>query len=337
MNPRIPQQIFGLEAAAFDPDAVAPATQRANAELIALLKSKPALTSGKPASHRAAEHAGDSLFAARVATSKASTRTIAGPGGELPLRIFRGSECHGVYLHFHGGGWVLGGAAMQDEQLQQLADHAGIAVVSVEYRLAPEHPYPAAPDDCEAAALWLISVCKAEFGTSTIIAGGESAGANLALVTALRLRDKHGTAGFTALNLVSGMYDLTLTPGTRQARPDRDLTPDDIRWFVNHYVPPESRSNPDVSPLLADLQGLPPALITVGSLDMLCDDSSFLYGRLLAAGNQAQIAVWPGGLHAFASIPSALATLTQQHQADYVRGQQVANSRESASHRDLSD
>lgn len=309
---------YGFEPAAFDPAAIAPSTLRANAELVAMLRAKPPLTSGTPASHRAVEHAGDSPFAARSAASKASTTTIAGPAGEIPLRIFRGSECRGAYLHFHGGGWVLGGAAMQDAQLQQLADSAGVAVVSVEYRLAPENPYPAAPDDCEAAALWLIESCGALFGTTHLVAGGESAGANLALVTALRLRDKHGIAGFCGLNLVSGMYDLTLTPGARQPHPDRDLTPEDIRWFVDHYVPASARANPDVSPLLADLRGLPRTLVTVGSLDMLCDDSTFLYSRLLAAGNGPEIAIWPGGLHAFASIPGEQATLTQRHQASCV-------------------
>lgn len=149
------------------------------------------------------------------------------------------------------------------------------------------------------------------------------------MVTALRLRDKHGINGFCALNLVSGMYDLTLTPGARQLRPDRDLTPEDIGWFVDHYVPASARTDPDVSPLLADLRGLPPALVTVGSLDMLCDVSTFLYGRLLAAGNGPQIAIWPGGLHAFASIPGELATWTQQHQAAHLssllRGAKLAD------------
>lgn len=108
------RHFYGREAAAFEPDAITPATLRANAELVAMLGTKPPLASKAPASHRALEHAGGSPFAARSAASMASTTSIAGPAGEIALRVFRASECLGVYLHFHGGGWVLGGAAMQD-------------------------------------------------------------------------------------------------------------------------------------------------------------------------------------------------------------------------------
>ena len=120
----------------------------------------------------------------------------------------------GVYLHMHGGGWALGAADMQDPALRDIARATGLCVVSVDYRLAPEHPYPAGPDDCEDAALWLVERGAAELGAPARFAvGGESAGAHLALVTLLRLRDRHGKGGaFCAANLVFGCFDMTMTP-----------------------------------------------------------------------------------------------------------------------------
>jgi acetyl esterase/lipase len=102
----------------------------------------------------------------------------------------------------HGGGWVLGGADLQDPMLERIADNTGQAVVAVEYRLAPEHPYPAGPDDCEAAAVWLVQNGKKEFGTGVLTIGGESAGGHLTAVTILRMRDRHGYTGFRGANIV---------------------------------------------------------------------------------------------------------------------------------------
>jgi acetyl esterase len=100
--------------------------------------------------------------------------------------------------------------------LERVNEKAGLACVSVEYRLAPENPYPAPPDDCESAALWLAKNAKAEFGSDVLAIGGESAGATLAAVTLLRMRDRHGFTGFRAANLVYGAYDLSMTPSQKQ-------------------------------------------------------------------------------------------------------------------------
>ncbi|MFE4630638.1 alpha/beta hydrolase [Streptomyces mirabilis] len=107
--------------------------------------------------------------------------------GGVTVRVFVPDHADGVYLHIHGGGWAFGSADGQDERLWRLAEQAGLAVVSVEYRLAPEHPFPAGPDDCEAAARWLVKHAAAEFGTERLLIGGESAGAHLSVVTLLRL------------------------------------------------------------------------------------------------------------------------------------------------------
>jgi len=214
----------------------------------------------------------------------------------------------GVYLHLHGGGWTLGAANQSDLRNWALARHCGLAVVSVDYRLAPEHPYPAGPDDCEAAALWLAQSAPAEFGTTRLWIGGESAGAHLAVVTMLRLRDRHGLRPFAGANLVYGCYDLSMTPSQRRwGERNLVLSTPILGWFYDFFVPdPARRRDPDVSPLYADLTGMPPALFTVGTLDPLLDDSLFLHARWIAVGGRAELAVWPGGVHGFDAFPTKL-------------------------------
>jgi acetyl esterase len=215
----------------------------------------------------------------------------------------------GVYLHFHGGGFVLMRAYHFDELLAATAKNSKVAVVSIDYRLAPEHPYPAAADDCEAAALWLVENAEKEFGTRNLVIGGESAGANLAAVTLARMRDRHGFTGFTGANLVFGCFDISMTPSQRNwGERNKLLTTRDIEWFNDHYVPDaHMRRKPDVSPLYADLSNMPPALFTVGTLDPLLDDTLFMHARWLAAGNRAELEVYPGGLHMFTSFPIGIA------------------------------
>jgi acetyl esterase/lipase len=257
---------------------------------------------------REARESGRGAFGPIVRSEMAQERTVPGPAGEIPIRVFVPDTVRGVYLHIHGGGWTLGRAHHQDPRLEQIARGCGVATVSVDYRLAPEHPYPAGPDDCEAAALWLVQNARREFGAERIVIGGESAGAHLSAVTLLRLRDKHGYRDLAGANLVYGAYDLTFTPAVANWG-DRNLilsTPI-IRWFCDNFVLEERRRDPDISPLFADLRGLPPALFTVGTLDPLLEDSLFMYSRWVASGNEAELAVYPGGIHAFDAFPTSLA------------------------------
>jgi acetyl esterase/lipase len=213
-----------------------------------------------------------------------------------------------VYLHFHGGGFMLGRADHFDEMLNTIAKECQVAVVSADYRLAPENPHPAGPDDCEAAAVWLVENCLAEFGSKKLLIGGESAGANLATVTLLRMRDRHAFTGFCGAVLTYGAYDLSMTPSARNwGERNLILTTRLMQWFHENYVPTGNFDNPDISPLNADLSGMPPALFTVGTLDPLLDDSLFMYMRWLAAGNSAELAIYPGGIHAFDAFPIELA------------------------------
>lgn len=121
---------------------------------------------------------------------RARTRTIDGPGGPIALRIFVPDEVRGVYLHVHGGGWIAGSNDTWDAQIELFGREAGMVAVSFDYRLAPEHPAPSAIDDSVAVASWLIEHSQKEFDTSWLSIGGESAGANLAVLALLRLREQ---------------------------------------------------------------------------------------------------------------------------------------------------
>jgi acetyl esterase len=248
---------------------------------------------------------------ARILRSEmAVDREISGPAGPLRLRTFVPDQVDAVLLHIHGGGFVTGSPEMTDLLHEMLSKELNLAVVSVDYRLAPEHPYPAGPDDCEAAALWLLEHAEREFGSARLLIGGESAGAHLAACTLLRLRDRDAVNRFCGANLVFGIYDLGRTPSQRGVpeRPDI-LTTELIEYFAELFAPDmsaEDRRDPDVSPLYADLHDLPPALFTVGADDHLVDDTLFMAARWDLAGNDAELLVYPEGPHGCIGMPSVI-------------------------------
>ncbi|MSP01269.1 MAG: alpha/beta hydrolase [Acetobacteraceae bacterium] len=298
-----------FDPALFSPDAIAPETAELNEKMVALLTGQPEWWIAGPEAFRAARRRGEGPFPAPVMSPRARTMVIQGKdGNEIPLRIIAPANPRGIYLHLHGGGWVLGGADMQDPMLERIADNTGQAVVSVEYRLAPEDPYPAGPDDCEAAAAWLVQNGKKEFGTTALTVGGESAGAHLTLVTILRMRDRYGYAGWRGANVVYCASDLSMTPSQRQFGNRRlVLRTIDMQQFYNAFLPTVTdRRVPDISPLYGDLKGLCPALFSVGTKDALVDDTLFMHARWVAAGNEAELAIYPGGAHGFTLFPNEL-------------------------------
>ncbi len=258
---------------------------------------------------RKARAAGGGLLPLDPPNPAAATETITGPRGDIDVRLIPpDGPVRGGYLYIHGGGWTLGGADQQDGRLTRLADATGLLVASVAYRLAPEYPYPAGPDDCEAAALWFLDRMARE-DTPWCAIGGDSAGATLAVVTLLRLRHLHGDCRFRAAVLNAGCYDLTLTPSARNFGTQRlILTTRDIEMFVRHYLlHGHDPLDPDVSPIFADLSGLPPALFSVGTRDPLIDDSLFMAARWAAAGNGTELALHVGGCHVFEAFDFPLA------------------------------
>jgi len=236
----------------------------------------------------------------------------------VPCRIMTPStKSQGVYLHFHGGGMVAGSAFMGDVENRHLSNTFDLSVVSVDYRLAPEFPFPAAPDDGFAVATWLLENSEDKFGTTNLLIGGESAGAYLAALTALtllRIRESEGPEAisrFSGANLIFGVFDWSQSPSQLGKRPIPDdfdvLSPEIISFFASMYLPEmnvENRRDPSISPTYADLRGLVPAYFCVGSSDHLLDDTLFLANRWRAAGNSCNIDVFPRAPHAFTMFPS---------------------------------
>jgi acetyl esterase len=275
-----------------------------------------------PPASRAARARGEGAFPAPVRLPQGQDRLVPGRGGDIPVRVFTPPTVRGIYLHIHGGGWTLGSAGDQDPLLWRLAQAAEVAVVSVDYRLAPEHPYPAGPDDCEDAARWLVANATREFGTDRLTIGGESAGANLAVVTLLRLGDQ--AAAFRGAQLTFGAYDLSMTPSQRLWG-DRNLvlsTPI-MHWFSAQYLPgtsPEQRRDSDISPLYADLTGMPPARFVVGTQDPLLDDTLFMADRWQAAGAQASLEVIAEAAHGFLQFPLEIAEREVNREVEFLAG-----------------
>ncbi|MCU0310072.1 MAG: alpha/beta hydrolase [Acidimicrobiales bacterium] len=251
-------------------------------------------------------------------------REIAG----VPCRVFvPEGPAAAVYLHFHGGAMYLGAPIMNDAGNAALCRDHSLAVVSVDYRLAPEHPYPAGPDDGLAVAAWLIEHAAEEFGTARLLMGGESAGGYMAAAVLLRVRDELGAADrVDGVNLVYGVFDWSHSPSQRGMRasdgPDM-LSPDANDTMVRCYLPGttlDERRGPAISPVAADLHGLPPAFFSVGTADHLLDDTLFMATRWVAAGSEAELFVAPDMPHGFQAFPCAMTTAWQQALDDWIRG-----------------
>ncbi len=303
-------------------------TRAFNAELERLLGTVPSVHTQPPEQTRRERREGTGLYPAPVFVADARAVEIEGPGGLIRLRVIApAGESSGAFLHIHGGGWTLGDNDMQDLRLQRLAQDTGLTVISVGYRLSPEHPYPAGPDDCEAAALWLLEG-EGEAATlrhsGRLAIGGDSAGAHLSAVTLLRLRDRHQIAGaFGAAVLQYGAFDLSRTPSQRLWG-ERNLVLSEpiTTWFSDQFLPglgPEERRDPDISPLYADLRQMPPAIFTVGTEDMLLDDTLFMEARWRMAGAATELHVWPSAPHGFISLPMTVADAALGVEHDFLR------------------
>ncbi len=282
----------------FDPRAITDETAAFNAKLEAELAAAPRIYDFPPEIVRASRAEGKGALPLGGPLDGSEWQDIPGaPGGPGRVRVSEPvGDPVGIYLHIHGGGWTLGAPDQYDNSCQFMARETGMRVISVAYRLAPEHPWPAQREDCVAAAKWVLGDSDLP-----VVIGGESAGAHLSMVTALALRDAGQGDRVRGLVLYYGCFDVRGTPSA-MTWGDRYLilsTPV-INWFQDFLDPgAKARGGSALSPILADLQGLPPALFLVGTEDPLLDDTLFMAGRWRAAGNDGRLMVYPGGVHGF--------------------------------------
>jgi acetyl esterase len=245
-------------------------------------------------------------------------RTVPGPAGEIPVRVYTpaGEGPFPVVVYFHGGGWVIGDLEVVDQPCRQLASAAGAIVVSVDYRLAPEHRYPAAFDDSYAATVW-VGAHAAEIGgdPARLAVAGDSAGGNLAAAVALAARDRGGPE-LAAQLLIYPVTDFNF--GTASYQDNREgylLTKGSMQWFWAHYLGAQDLDkDPYACPLRADsLVGLPPAYVATSEYDPLRDEGEAYARRLEEAGVAVTAKRFDGLLHGFfwmlAAVPSAAGVL----------------------------
>ena len=267
---------------------------------------------GVPATNTLSVAAARTQYEARIALmaqaadiATVTERTVQGPGGDLKLRVYRplGQGPFPLLVFFHGSGFVLCSLDTHDGMCRNLCAGAQCVVVSVDYRLAPEHKFPAGLNDCVFATSW-VSEHAAELGgdAGRIIVGGDSAGGNLAAATALRIRDEGGPPLLGQL-LIYPVTDYH-TPGTPSYSENADgygLTRDTMVWFWDHYLSdPAKAAEPYASPLRArDLSRLPAALVVTAEYDPLRDEGEYYTAKLRAAGTAATTSRWDGMNHGF--------------------------------------
>ncbi|GAC1353778.1 MAG: hypothetical protein NVS4B11_21900 [Ktedonobacteraceae bacterium] len=236
---------------------------------------------------------------------------IPGPGGQLLARVYTpfGSGPFPVLVYFHGGGWVIANLDTYDSSCRALTNAAGFIVVSVAYRLAPEHPFPAAADDAYAATQWVRANAASFNGIpSKVAVGGESAGGNLAAVTALRARDMHARMPIHQLLIYPVTNDNINTPSYLEYANAPFLTRAALIWFLGKYLPnPADRSNPYALPLkAASLAHLPPATVIVDENDPLRSEGTAYAKRLQDSGVPTTFTVYAGVTHEFFTMSAVL-------------------------------
>jgi len=248
----------------------------------------------------------------RLAVSSVSTRQAPGPAGPVPLRVYEpeaaGAGPLPILVYYHGGGWIRGDLDTHDDVCRYLCHHAGCLVASVDYRLAPEHRFPAALDDCDAATRWVAENAAALGADPARLAvGGDSAGGNMACGVTLRARARGGPQ--IAFQLL--IYPATDLAGESESKRlySSGYLLDSMPFYVASYLGPEGdAADPLASPLLApDLAGLPPAFVLTAGFDPLRDEGEAYARRLQEAGVAVEYRCHEGMIHGFVSITGLIA------------------------------
>jgi acetyl esterase len=258
--------------------------------------------------------------------AKTENRKIPGPEGDVPVRIHwpKANGPHAVFVYFHGGGFVIGDLDTHDTIARNLCVSAGVVVVSVDYRLAPEHKFPAAAEDAWAAYQWVRSAAsELDIDPARLSVGGDSAGANLATVVALMARDAaHDDIRLQLL--VYPVIDFAMTSASyaTYANGFCVLTAEAMRWFGRHYLArPEDAGDWRASPIRADLKDLPPTLIIAAECDVLRDEGAAYAEALRAAGNSVELKEYAGMIHGFFGMTPVIddAAAAQKYAVDALK------------------
>lgn len=251
--------------------------------------------------------------------------SVAGPAGSIPIRVYLPGDRRPLpaLIYLHGGGWVVGNLDTHAKIMRLLALRSGAAVIGVDYRLAPEHKFPTAIDECHAVVAQLRNY-GGEWGidSTRLAIGGDSAGANLSMAVALALRDTEPSL-ISLLVLVYGVFGLRDSPSRRLFGERGDgLSNKDMDYYCNCYVRgPDDRYDKRFDILTADLRGLPPAFIAAAGMDLLLDDSITMHKLMEAAGVSSQLKIYDGVLHGFLHYSRTLemASVAIDDTADAIR------------------
>ncbi len=249
-----------------------------------------------------------SLVESRAEMATVTDHVVPGPAGDIPVRVYVPTTEPGprpVLVYFHGGGWVIGDLDTHDGTVRAVAEGSGVTVVSVDYRLAPENPFPAAIDDCLAAVHWVVDhAAELDVDPARLAVGGDSAGGNLAAVAAIELRDTTVDVGFQLL--IYPVTDSTMAhPSIDENAEGYFLTKATMAWFWQQYVGDGDMTGPRVSPMHAPdaaLTGLPPALVITAEYDPLRDEGEAYAARLAAAGVDVTVTRYDSVIHGFFSM-----------------------------------
>jgi acetyl esterase len=264
-----------------------------------------------------ARQAIDAMFAAcrgtAVDVGKVEDRKIAGSAGQIPVRIYTpaGAGPFGALIYFHGGGWVIGNIETHDATCRQLTAGAGCVTISVDYRLAPEHKFPASPEDCYTATRWAAdNAGSLNVDPNRLAVGGDSAGGNLAAVVTLMARDRGGPKLAFQLLIYPATDCADDTPSQgefAQASRDYLLSRADMEWFWGHYLGPNDKKNPIACPALAkSLSNLPRAFVLTAEVDPLRDEGEAYAEALRKAGVNVTLKRYNGVCHGFFSMASMI-------------------------------
>ncbi len=242
--------------------------------------------------------------------AKVENRKVPGPASEIPVRIYTpaGNGPFPLLVFFHGGGWVIGDLDSHDNACRSLTNRARCVTVAVDYRLAPERKFPAAVDDCYAAAVWAADHARElSADPSRIAVGGDSAGGNLSAVVAILARDR-GKPGIKFQLLVYPATDAALDTYSHETFKDYFLTDKAVQYFWGHYIRgAEDKKHPSASPALAaSHKGLPAALIITAEFDPLRDEGEAYGEKLRAAGVPVTVTRYNGMIHGFFTMTGVL-------------------------------